>query len=276
MNMGKFIPGKLIAETICETLSHRSLPELVIIQIGSDPASSQFVAIKQKRAEKIGIVSRVYAIPDMMPEPAAYIEVQNILSTTTGGIILQLPLPSGWNTEAFLKLIPAGRDIDLLNPEHYTAWKHGKSNMMPPTVFAVWQSLLFTAPEKSIEEILATKHITLVGHGKLVGKPVSDWLNRMSIPHSIVTLETPAEEKKSLLISADIIISGSGSPHSVQSDDIKPGCVLIDCGTAESNGSIKGDIHPNCIEKCHAMTPVPGGIGPLTVAGVFVNMSLME
>ncbi len=271
--MGTIINGRELAKEILSKIEGRNFPILTIIQFGSDPASSQFVTIKTNKAKSLGIQVELFQ-SDESDESSALAWTKTSIDTTSGGVIIQLPLPQGWNTESFTQMIPTHRDVDLLNPESYELWKQGRSEMTPPVVFAV---------QKSLESILGTgirespsdKHVAVIGYGQLVGKPVCDWLTRESIPYSLITLETDADERSQILDTADIIISGTGAPHSVTKRDIQNGSILIDCGTAESNGSILGDFDPDCADVCQAMTPVPGGIGPLTVAGLITNLSLL-
>ena len=119
---------------------------------------------------------------------------------------------------------------------------------------------------------LENKKILLIGNGALVGYPMSLWLDRSGYSYDIIVKETEDQIKKKSIIEADVIISGAGVPHMITTSMIKEGVVLVDAGTSESGKKIIGDIHPECGEQASLLTPVPGGIGPMTIAVLYRNV----
>jgi methylenetetrahydrofolate dehydrogenase (NADP+)/methenyltetrahydrofolate cyclohydrolase len=124
--------------------------------------------------------------------------------------------------------------------------------MIPPVARAVWEILQTT------QISMSDKNIVIVGYGSLVGKPVSDLFHREGVHHQVITRTTPDTDREFMIRTADIIISGTGVPHSITPDMIQSGTVLIDAGTGESAGVLLGDIHPDCVHVANHMTPVPG------------------
>ena len=116
------------------------------------------------------------------------------------------------------------------------------------------------------------KKIVVAGQGRLVGEPVHLMFNRMKVPHRVIDIKTSKKEKLALLKDADIIISGMGVPHSIKPDMIKKGVVIIDAGTSEQSGKLVGDVDPACGDVASFMTPVPGGVGPLTIVSLLRNL----
>jgi 5,10-methylene-tetrahydrofolate dehydrogenase/methenyl tetrahydrofolate cyclohydrolase len=119
---------------------------------------------------------------------------------------------------------------------------------------------------------LSSKKIVVLGAGRLVGEPVGMWLKRNNVQFDVIIMETEEEEKLRLIKNADILISGIGVPHFIKPEMLKPGVVLVDAGTSEQMGKLAGDIDPSCAEVASVFTPVPGGVGPITVAGLFWNL----
>jgi 5,10-methylene-tetrahydrofolate dehydrogenase/methenyl tetrahydrofolate cyclohydrolase len=242
---------------------------LIIVQFTDSPVIDSFVGRKLAMARELEVVCSLEK-HTQLNEDIAYDMLQSIIAAhPTSGIIVQLPLPNGWNAENFLSMLNTSNDVDVLSPSVYSAWRAGDYDRLPPVVYAVKTSL----GEAGITPVdLISRRIVVCGSGKLVGQPVQDWLCMQNILYSVIDIDTSAADRHQLLHSADIIISGTGAPHSVTSDDIHEGVVLIDCGTSSDAGVLQGDIHPDCAAVAQFMTRTPGGIGPLTVLGVFENL----
>lgn len=274
------IDGKKIAEDIKQDLkdeieligkpSNRRI-RLAIIQVGEDPASTKFVEKKEKFAEEIGVGTKIYKLRGDITTSKLRKKISEIVHSPVGGrkssgVIVQLPLPSHINTQYILNSIPIQKDVDVLSSRAIGEFVSGKSNILPPVVGAIKEILQLGGEATKLEG----KNVVVVGAGLLVGKPVSSWLVNEGATVSVLNKETPNISK--FTKEADIIISGAGSPGLIKPDMVKDGVVLIDAGTSDQFGKLVGDIDPSCSTKASLFTPVPGGVGPITVAMVFKNL----
>jgi methylenetetrahydrofolate dehydrogenase (NADP+) / methenyltetrahydrofolate cyclohydrolase len=264
------VNGKEIFETYAEMLEFRAarLPSkrVAFVLFGNNTASEKFVERKMKFAERLDVQAVPLHLQIKDTNEAVY-QIHEILEKYDG-IVIQLPLPDALDTQTLLNVVPVSKDIDMLSEEAKVWFKEGKTKCVPPVAYAVHTILSFyNIP-------LEQKEIVLLGKGKLVGEPIAMLFDRLGISYKAIDIHTPTEERDSMLLSADIIISGIGVPHSILPSMIKDGAVLIDAGTSEQEGKLVGDIHPDCEDKASLYTPVPGGVGPLTVLGLFNNLFL--
>jgi methylenetetrahydrofolate dehydrogenase (NADP+)/methenyltetrahydrofolate cyclohydrolase len=263
------INGKQLAQEIENDLSakFKTLPykKVVFVMFGDNAASRQFMGIKSRVAEQIGINAEIKIFPESVTTEEA-VSIVAELSNHYDGVVVQLPLPSHLDVEQVLNAVPAEKDIDVLGSISLQQYKQGISNRVPPVAAAVHYVLDYHNMTFNDEKIV------IVGHGKLVGQPVACMFDRMNIPYKIITIETLESDKIELLKNADIIISGAGVSHMIKPDMVKAGVVLIDAGTSEQSGKLVGDIDPECASKALLMTPVPGGVGPITVVSLFKNL----
>lgn len=270
--MQKSISGNKIASKIKEQIKKEiSLlnREIVfsIIYVGQDPVIDNFIRYKKKFGEEVGVSVVVYNLDKNISERELLTEVERIYSLENNdAVIIQLPLPSHVESQVVLDIVPVAMDVDVLGGEAKDLFKSDDNLMFPPVTGAMVEVL------KSENYNLEGKNIVLVGYGNLVGKPFAVWLDRQNIKYNIVDSETLEEEKKILLKNADLIISGVGISGLIKPEMIKEGVVLLDGGTAEEGKKVIGDIDPGCYEKALFYTPVPGGIGPLTIAVLYQNI----
>jgi len=253
------IDGKALAEQIKQELKidvrGKDL-RLAVVWVGEDPVSERYVARKKKMGLDIGVEVVVYEYPSLILETDLIEEIKKLaIDEKINGIIVQLPLPLEINEQKILDLIPPEKDVDALGQE---------TRVLSPTVGAIKEIF-----ERNKVE-LAGKRAVVLGKGKLVGRPVAVWLTQAGANVSIIDSKTA--DPASLLKQADIIVSGVGKSDLLTPDKIKEGVVLIDAGTSESVGQIVGDANPACADKCSLFTPVPGGVGPLTVVMLFKNL----
>ena len=242
-------------------LSHP--PAVGIIYVGSNPVIENFILMKQRFAERIGVRLNVFRFAETIETEALVAEVKN-LSEKHHGIIIQLPLPAHIPTEQILDTVPLLKDIDMLSVSARRYIAEGHAEILPAVAGAIREFI-----ERVPISILGKK-IVIVGQGKLVGAPVKAWLKTQHIEPVVVGRET--SDLKSVLETADVIISGAGSPGLITRDMIKEGVILFDAGTSEVEGKIEGDIAPDAYTKASYYTPVPGGIGPVTIACLFKNL----
>lgn len=181
------------------------------------------------------------------------------------GVIVQLPLPKRLNTQHVLDLIPTKKDVDVLSSASFSDFALGILPILPPTVGAI--ALLLKEAKKKLEG----SKVVVVGAGRLVGLPIALWLTQQGATISLIQKGT--KNTSQIILEADIVISGVGKPGLITGKMIKKGAVVIDAGTSVEGGSIKGDVDfESVLKKASFLTPVPGGVGPLTVVCLFKNL----
>jgi methylenetetrahydrofolate dehydrogenase (NADP+)/methenyltetrahydrofolate cyclohydrolase len=218
------------------------------------------VALKKKFGEAVGVDVRVMEYDKEITEEELAEQVQR-LSDDSGihGVVVQLPLPKHISAEKILNLVPVRKDVDALNAD---------ASVLSPVVGAIKEIF-----ERNNVD-LNNKKIVIVGKGKLVGMPTAIWLAQEG--YEVEMLDKKNSNLQSELKEMDVIISGAGVPGLITPDMLKPGAVLIDAGTTESAGKLAGDADPACADKCSLFTPVPGGVGSVTVAVIFKNLSSLS
>lgn len=264
------INGKEIAEDIKNTLKERVArlprkPRLDIVYVGKNPIIEGFLRIKRRTGEEIGAETNVHHFPSSVSQKSLIEEIRKIAADkNSDGMIVQLPLPEELDTETILSAIPTEKDTDILSNEDLELFANGKLSIAPPVAGAIIEIL------KRNDISVASKNAVVLGNGRLVGRPVSAWLKQNG---AIVTvLDKTTAELTPFLQKADIIVSGTGNPGIIKSEMISQGVILLDAGASEDAGEIKGDADYTCSDKCALFTPVPGGLGPITVAMLFKNL----
>jgi methylenetetrahydrofolate dehydrogenase (NADP+)/methenyltetrahydrofolate cyclohydrolase len=263
------IDGKKIAEDIKEELTQRvitstSKPALGIVLVGDDPASKQFVGIKERMARAIGIEVKKCVFPAETTTEEIVLAVQRLADDPTiGGVVVQLPLPKGIDATKVLDAIPVGKDVDVLGKRAVDSYERGELSIVPPVTGAIVEII---AREK-VE--VTGKNAVIIGRGALVGLPTAVWLERGG---AHVTILGRGGDIKQHAKNADILVLGTGNAGLITPKMIKEGVLLFDAGASESSGAIVGDADPACATKCRIFTPVPRGIGPITVAVLMRNL----
>lgn len=263
---GNEIKEKIIAElaAFVETSASQGT-RVCFLQYGHDPAIESFIKMKMRVAEQLGIEATIVQ-KEVADTAEAIAALGEIIEQEYDGIVVQLPLPSHFDTDLILDSIPTESDIDMLSEDSKAKYRKATTERTAPVAAAI-QEILWT--EKII---LLGKKIVVLGKGRLVGEPVTMLLDRQELPYTTIDIDTPDDVRLHALQEADVIISGTGTPHSITPDMIKEGVVLIDAGTSEQKGKLVGDIDPACADKAALYTPVPGGVGPITVACLFRNL----
>jgi methylenetetrahydrofolate dehydrogenase (NADP+) / methenyltetrahydrofolate cyclohydrolase len=246
-------------------LQNNRKAKLYIVKVGTNKISESYIRIKNKYAQSVNveIVEKFYDENISEEELITHIEQINL---SCDGVIVQLPLPLSINKENILGKIDISKDIDLLNPDF------DASIFMQPVVFAIMQILNHF--DINLQDENKYRNVILLGNGKLVGQPVSNYLNSQNINHIVLDKDNSIEEVSEYLLEADIIVSGLGIANFVKPEMIKEGVILIDAGTSEDGDSIIGDIDRHCADKVSIFSSTPGGVGPLTVCGLFENLRL--
>ncbi len=256
------VDGKALASlqfaALKNEITHAShAPHLTVITAAPSFATQKYVALKREQARAVGIAVNVIdlaetATTDDMVAIIARVAMQ------TDGIIVQLPLPQQLNVDTILSAIPASLDVDGMQ------YAETGSGFFPPVVAAIAE----IAARHDV--LLAGQRVVVVGHGRLVGQPAAVWARNQGAQVTVITEDT--QDQRAVLQSADIIISGAGVPGLITPPDIRDGVALFDAGTSEVGGELRGDADPACAAKASLFTPVPGGIGPLTVAALLHNV----
>lgn len=254
------VDGKKIAEHVSARTRDivsklGSTPRLVVIVCAPNFETQKYLDLKEKKAIALGISVTIITLNEASTtEDFKKTIVEHVAHSD--GLIVQLPLPTHIDTNAVLSEIPITHDVDVLSKE--TQW------LLSPVV-------------GSIKEILEEHHITvkekfvtILGSGRLVGLPAYRWFVDQGAHVSVVTKDTI--EIAHYTQHADIIVCGAGKPNLLTPDMISDGVVILDAGTSEDGGELRGDADPLCAEKALLFTPVPGGIGPITVAILLSNV----
>lgn len=272
------IDGAKIAQNIIERL--KSLPKpkkfLAAIMVGQDPISLNFLKIKEKIAQELDIDFRLYQLPTTIknkPINNDYLR-REILKLSKpkncGGVIVQLPLPPPLNQNYILNVIPPTKDIDVLAERSLGSFYNNRLPILPPPA-AVVEEILKTY---NLDSEIKTLKVTVVGLGFLIGKPVTLWLINQKIPN-ICLIQKNGDLTK--IHQADVVITGTGSPHLIKPAMLKEKVLVIDFGYSVINGKITGDFDSSDIENGNLKienlkyTPTPGGTGPILVAKLFEN-----
>jgi methylenetetrahydrofolate dehydrogenase (NADP+)/methenyltetrahydrofolate cyclohydrolase len=245
------------------------VPIFCDILVGEDPASVQYVQMKKNIAESVGLKFKQANFPksisteDLIKEIEILNKIENIC-----GIIVQLPLPPHINKKKVLDAINSELDVDCLgeirSEKFYQDFNVGK-DLAFPTALACMVVL------DSINIDLTSRNIVVLGNGMLVGRPVHKLLQSRGFSPIVLSSETKESEK--ILKEADVIISGIGKGRYLKGDMVKDGVVLIDAGSSEENSSIVGDVDFDSVKgKASYLSPVPGGVGPVTVVMLLKNV----
>jgi methylenetetrahydrofolate dehydrogenase (NADP+)/methenyltetrahydrofolate cyclohydrolase len=267
----KIIDGKKIRDEILVEVKKgvASLPFQPIfcdVLVGEDLVSKQYVDMKNRMARTVGIGFKDASFPITITTEALIKEIKNLNRVPKiCGIIVQLPLPSSLDMQAILDTIDSRLDVDCLGAVASDKFYKNERSLGFPTALACLAIL------DSIRLDLKDKKIVVLGQGELVGKPVAALLRFRGFFPEVITRAT--KEKETIIKQADVIISGMGNGKFITGQMIKDGVVIIDAGTSESNSAIVGDVDLESVKDIASfVSPVPGGVGPVTVAMLFKNI----
>ena len=251
-------------------------PALAVVLVGEDPASAIYVRNKEKACEQAGIATETFTLPDTASaqELIALIEKLNV-NDAFHGILLQLPLPSHINANGVIVRLDPAKDVDGLHPENMGRLLMGSPYLIPCTPAGIQELLLISGHSPN------GKHVVVCGRSDIVGKPIAALLvqrnDHANATVSICHSQTP--DLRHLTKQADILIAAIGKPNIITADMVKDGAVVIDVGinripdnTRKSGQRLVGDVdYLNVAVKASAITPVPGGVGPMTIAMLLKN-----
>lgn len=272
--MAQIIDGKAISAQIKEELKAKVAEmktqgtevTLAVIQVGNDPASSVYVGNKKKACEYIGIRSLAYELPEETTE-AELLELIEELNNRkdVNGILVQLPLPKHIEEEKILNTISPLKDVDGFHPQSVGALCIGQPGFVSCTPAGIIQLLKRSGIE------IAGKECVVIGRSNIVGKPMALLLLREN--GTVTVTHSRTKDLKEVTKRADILVVAIGKPKMITADYVKEGAVVIDVGIHRNeNNKLCGDVDFESVEpKCSAITPVPGGVGPMTIAMLMNN-----
>lgn len=270
----KIINGKSLAASIRLSLKekiekHEKKPGLAVVIVGEDPASQIYVKNKIKACEEIGVRSYSYGLPNTATQE----EVETLLlglakDDNIDGILLQLPLPKHLNAESAMSKIPVEKDVDGFSAENLGLLALHKERMVACTPLGVMKLL----ENEGID--LCGKHAVVVGRSDTVGKPMAMLL--LNANATVTVCHSKTENLQQICKSADILICAVGKAKFITCDMVKEDAVVIDVGmNRDENGKLCGDVDfEGVCQKVSAITPVPGGVGPMTIAMLMYNTCL--
>ena len=272
----KILDGKSIAGEIkenlkkeIESLKEKGIsPKLVAVQVGENPASAVYTRAQQRNCEKLGIKYELQTFEQNISESEVVEHIQQLnRNKEISGIILQLPFPPGIDTVKIQSLISPDKDVEGVNPLNMGLLLYGKPKIVPCTAAAIMKLIEVTGIN------LYGKEVEMVGHSNIVGKPTSLLLLNKFATISICHIATG--ERGSLpkyVRKAEVLIVAVGKAHLIKGDWIREGAIVIDVGINRVEGKILGDVEfERAKERASWITPVPGGVGPLTTAMLLKN-----
>jgi methylenetetrahydrofolate dehydrogenase (NADP+) / methenyltetrahydrofolate cyclohydrolase len=273
---GKMVSGKLLGDIRdkIDTMCHNNAvprPSLAIVIVGSNPASETYVKAKMKACESAGISAKLIRFDESIGNFELYNEVSKLNASHFDGFIVQLPLPEHIDKDAIIGHIDPDKDVDGFHPLNFGRMAIGQPSMRPATPYGILKLIQHYDIETK------GKHVVVIGRSNLVGKPISIMLgNDFGIGRSTVTscdINTPRELLVEQTRRADIVIVAVGKQGLLTADMIRPGAVVIDVGiNRDEDGKLVGDVDFKSVsEVAEWITPVPGGVGPMTVAGLMLN-----
>ena len=266
---GKALSQKIRAELkeeVAEISKNGRTPGLAVVIVGDDPASRKYVNNKNRACNEIGMVSREYALPAQTSE-AELLELVEKLNhdSEIDGILVQLPLPKGIDERKIINAISPDKDVDAFHPENVGKIMIGGGTFLPCTPAGIMELIKLTGID------VCGKECVVVGRSNIVGKPMSMLL--LAANGTVTVCHSKTENLADVTRRADILVVAVGKPEMITADMIKPGAVVIDVGMNRlESGKFVGDVEfSGAKEVAGAITPVPGGVGPMTIAMLMRN-----
>ena len=271
--MSRLIDGKVISAAVKERVKNEvaQLNEkgitvgLAVIIVGEDPASKIYVANKKKACEALGIVSEEYALPESTTEK----ELLGLIDTlnakkSINGILCQLPLPRHLDEKRIINAISPEKDVDAFHPVNVGRIMIGDYDFVPCTPAGIMEMLAYENIETE------GKRCVVIGRSNIVGKPMAMLLLHKN--GTVTICHSRTKNLKEICLGADILVAAVGKAKFVTADTVKEGAVVIDVGMNRENGRLCGDVDFEAVkDKASAITPVPGGVGPMTIAMLMQN-----
>jgi methylenetetrahydrofolate dehydrogenase (NADP+) / methenyltetrahydrofolate cyclohydrolase len=281
----QILDGKIVSGSVKEKVKEKTVllkrkghktPHLAAILVGSNGASETYVASKVKNCEEVGFKSSLIRFAENISEDELVSAIEKLNNDDdVDGILVQLPLPQQVNEEKIINIIHPGKDVDGFHPMSIGKMVQGLPTFIPATPYGI----LLMLEHYNIET--SGKHAVVIGRSNIVGRPISILLSRNGNPGNctVTVCHSRTKNLKEICLQADIIIAALGIPEFLKADMVKENAVVIDVGitrvedaSKKSGFAIKGDVDfANVAPKCSYITPVPGGVGLMTIAALLMN-----
>lgn len=281
----QILDGKIVSQAVKDAVKEKTsllksagkkTPHLAAILVGSDGASETYVASKVKSCEEIGYTSTLIRLEPNIEESVLIEAIEKLnADNDVDGILVQLPLPKQISEEKIINLIHPDKDVDGFHPMSAGKMVQGLPTFLPATPYGIIMMLEHYKVETK------GKHAVVIGRSNIVGRPISILLNRNTYPGNctVTVCHSHTPNLKEICLQADIIVAALGRPGFLTADMVKENAVVVDVGitrvadaTKKSGFAIKGDVdYVNVAPKCSFITPVPGGVGLMTIAALMMN-----
>ena len=249
------------------TAEHAIVPHLAAVLVGDDPASEVYVGMKHRAAQAAGMRSRQVLLPaDTSQADLAAVVAELAADDDIDGILVQLPLPAPLDPRPIQAAVPPDKDVDALNPATVGRLAVGDPTFLPCTPYGILEIL----DDEGVDT--AGAHVVIVGRSTLVGRPLSIMLSAPGRDATVTLAHSRTRDLAAVCRGADVLVVAAGRPGLVTADMVRPGAVVIDVGTNRTeDGRLVGDVDEGVAAVAGALTPVPGGVGPMTVTMLLEN-----
>lgn len=254
---GKGVAKRIYDEVAQDVAKLSRVPVMAAITCAPNFETQKYLELKKRKAAEVGISLRVIELPETVQTEEVVVCIKAVLPDVDG-VVVQLPFPSHVDREAILAVVPAAKDPD--------GFSYGKETgaCVPPVPLAI----------ASIAEAYGfdfkDKKVAVLGQGRLVGAPTAEFLK--SVGAQVTVLTETSTDTETVLKGADALVTGIGKAHFVTPEMVREGVVVFDAGTSEDGGLVVGDVRPDVADQTSLFTPVPGGVGPVTVAALLRNL----
>ncbi|WP_313798340.1 bifunctional methylenetetrahydrofolate dehydrogenase/methenyltetrahydrofolate cyclohydrolase FolD [Cytobacillus sp.] len=256
----------LISEEVDKLKQDGIVPGLAVILVGNDPASKTYVSNKERTCRELGMHSVLIELPETVSEQALLDQVAELNEDSTiHGILVQMPLPDHINETKVIETISPEKDVDGFHPVNVGRMMTGQDSFLPCTPYGVMEMLDYIGAD------IAGKHVVVVGRSNIVGKPAGQlFLNKNA---TVTYCHSKTTDLKAFTRQADILVAAVGKVNLITKDHVKEGAIVIDVGmNRNSEGKLCGDVDFNNVREIASyITPVPGGVGPMTITMLMFN-----
>lgn len=281
----KILDGKVVSQAVKDSIKEKTIqfktkhdrsPHLAAILVGTDGASETYVASKVKNCEEVGFKSTLIRFDENTSEAELIAAIEKLNNDNeVDGILVQLPLPKQVSEEKIINIIDPDKDVDGFHPISIGKMVQGLPTFIPATPYGI----LLMLEHYNIET--SGKHAVVIGRSNIVGRPISILLSRNTYPGNctVTVCHSRTKNLKEICLQADIIVAALGIPEFLKADMVKEDAVVVDVGitrvadsSKKSGFALKGDVDfANVAPKCSYITPVPGGVGLMTIAALLMN-----
>ncbi|EPC63568.1 bifunctional methylenetetrahydrofolate dehydrogenase/methenyltetrahydrofolate cyclohydrolase FolD, partial [Lacticaseibacillus paracasei] len=255
-----------LKQTIAELAQQDVTPTLAVVLVGSNPASEVYVRNKQRRAEDIGVRSLMFRMPEATTQADLLAKVAELNhDPDIDAILVQLPLPAGLDEQAVIDAIDPDKDVDGFSPVSVGRLWANEPTVVASTPYGIMALL------DAYDIDVAGKRVVIIGRSNIVGRPLAGLM--VNHDATVTIAHSKTRDLKQLAKEADILVVAVGVPHFIGADAVKPGAVVIDVGISRgADGKLLGDVDEAAVAPiASAITPVPGGVGPMTIASLMAQ-----